>query len=168
MNHLQFVLLTFGDGAVGVMQLMRYPNLPPSATLLGFDHDTGERSMSDEVIVDEIQRTFAQDVASWRRIEPRDLPTDRTFRGAWRDSGQHIYHDMPTCRELHRNRLRAARAPLLQQLDVEYQRALEDNNVKYRNQVVAKKKKLRDATDDPRIVSASTPEELKAIWPLTE
>ena len=168
-NHLQFVVLTHNDGTIGIMQLMREPLLPENSSLFGYDHTSGSRDMSDEVIQFDIDRSaFDKPVVSWRRIHFQDLPTDGAFRAAWRDSGQHIYHDMPTCRQIHIERIRKARAPKLQALDVEYQRALEDNNVGYRNKVVAKKRKLRDATEDPRIEASTSIEELKAVWPLEE
>jgi len=71
--------------------------------------------------------------------------------------------NMDKAKEIHKDRMREARAPLLAKLDVEYQRALEANSTT--SDIVDKKNLLRDVTKDPRIASASTPEELKAIWP---
>jgi hypothetical protein len=170
MHQLQFISLTFNDGTIAIMQFVLNPRLPDGAELPGYDPKTGTRVASDEAITHEIERSAFPDgkhVVKWRRIKPQDVPQDRSFRNAWRDSGQHIYHDMPSCREIHKQSIRARRAPLLQQLDVEYQRALEENNVGYRNQVIAKKRKLRDATDDSRIEAAVSPDELKLIDPLS-
>jgi len=50
-------------------------------------------------------------------------------------------------------------------LDVEYMRADEAGNVAKKLAVAKKKQELRDVTADPRIESAKTPEELKAVWP---
>ncbi len=71
--------------------------------------------------------------------------------------------DMNKARAIHRDRMRAARAPKLTALDVAFQRALEtgsDTSI-----IVAQKQALRDVTSDPAIEAAQTPEELKAIWP---
>lgn len=130
---------------------------------------SGSVEFEREPTKENVEAEFAKagfKVVSWRLINEADIPQDRTFREAWRDSGKHVYHDMPTCREIHKQRIRKARAPLLAELDIEYQRALENNNVGLRNKVVAQKNKLRDATKDPRIDSAATPEELKTIRPL--
>ncbi len=172
MNHLQFVALTYNDGSVGVMQILRKPRVAAGVELPGLDPETGERAMTDEVIQYEVDRSVMlnKTVISWRRIEPEQLPTDRTFRAAWRDSGEHIYHDMPTCREVHRDNIRRRRAPMLAQLDIEAARVLETwpAGSSRHGQVIAKKNKLRNATDDPRIEAAASPEELKAIDPLSD
>jgi hypothetical protein len=74
-----------------------------------------------------------------------------------------IHINMDKAREIHKDRMREARAPLLVKLDVEYQRALETNSITL--DIVAKKNLLRDVTKDTQIALASTPEELKAVWP---
>ena len=84
------------------------------------------------------------------------VPSDRTFRNAWKAGSGCVDHDMGKCRELHRDRLRVARAPKLAALDIQQLRGID---------VEAQKQELRDVTSDPRIESAKTPEELKAVWP---
>src|SRR5688572_16429081 len=62
---------------------------------------------------------------SWR-VVPNDYvndQTDRTFRNAWKDGPRKPDVDMPKAREIVRHRLREARAPLLDALDIAYQRA---------------------------------------------
>src|SRR3989304_5450627 len=51
-------------------------------------------------------------VVSWRFVEESEVPTDRTYRNAWRGTGR-MGHDMAHARELHRNLLREARGPRL-------------------------------------------------------
>lgn len=97
------------------------------------------------------------------RIDPANVPADRTFRGAWVFSGNGIDHDMAKARAIHRDRMRAARAPLLAALDVEYQRADERGDAKAKADIAARKQTLRDAPADPRIEAANTIDELKAI-----
>lgn len=97
--------------------------------------------------------------------EAEKVPTDRTFRNAWTVSGNTITHDMGKSREIHRNKMREARKPKMESLDIEYQRADETGNIQLKLEIAAKKQALRDVTSDPRIEIVSTPEELKAVWP---
>ena len=72
---------------------------------------------------------------------------------------------MPKARELHKEYLRALRAPKLAELDVEYQIADETENRVKKQEIAGKKLALRDVTDDPAIEASKTPEELKAVIP---
>ena len=56
-----------------------------------------------------------------RWIDATEILADRYFRDAWEDNGD-IKVNMPKARELHKERLRALRAPKLTALDVEYQK----------------------------------------------
>lgn len=109
--------------------------------------------------------TRQSQVDSWREVEFSDFPTDRVFREAWRDTGKAVEVDMPIAREIHRGRLREARAPKLAALDVEYMRADEIGDVAKKKEIAARKQALRDVTVYPGIEKAQTPDELKAIWP---
>ena len=70
--------------------------------------------------------------------------------------------DMARAREIHKTKIRDARTPLLAELDVQFQRALETGAST--TDIVAKKQALRDAPADDLIISASTEAELKAQW----
>jgi hypothetical protein len=89
--------------------------------------------------------------------------TDRTFRDAWRKSGLAFSVDMPTARNIWRDKMRAARAPLLADLDVQLMQALERGQPTA--SIAAKKQMLRDVPADPKIEAAKTPAELQAVWP---
>ena len=71
--------------------------------------------------------------------------------------------NMAKARNIHREKMRAARTPLLAALDIAFQRALEQNA--NTATIVAQKQALRDVTSDPAIEAAQTVEELKAVWP---
>lgn len=103
-------------------------------------------------------------VKSWRVIRAEEIPADRTYRNAMTDTGKVIVHDMPKAREIHRQRMRRVREPLLAQLDIEYQRA-DENGGNGKGSIAALKQALRDVTDHPGIEAARTIEELKAVWP---
>lgn len=92
-----------------------------------------------------------------------DLPADDTFRGAfvWVEAGR-IDIDMQRARAIAQDRVREVRAPKLAALDVEFMRAVESGDSAKQAQVAAQKQRLRDATADPRLLSASSPEALKA------
>ena len=112
-------------------------------------------------------------------VDASKIPSDRYFRNAWVCPNGKIEHDMTKCREIHKDRLRALRAPKLEDLDVEYQRADEreiachdindQDSVRQartdKREITAQKQTLRDVTKDPRIVAATTPDELKAAIP---
>lgn len=76
--------------------------------------------------------------------------------------------DLNKAKEIHKNNLRAARKPILEKLDIQFQRALETGaDIK---DIVEQKQALRDITDivTEAEVSGTTVDEvtteLKAIW----
>ena len=70
--------------------------------------------------------------------------------------------NMTKARELHKDRIRAARTPLLTKLDVDFQKALETSA--YTTSIVSQKQALRDAPADSGIASAANANALKAQW----
>ena len=70
--------------------------------------------------------------------------------------------NMAKAKEIHKTNIRLAREPKLQELDIEFQKALETSADT--SAIVAKKQALRDAPADSGIASASTADELKAQW----
>jgi hypothetical protein len=89
------------------------------------------------------------------------VPADRVFRGAWQFNGAAVEIDMTKARDIHRDNLRAERAPKLAALDVAYMKALEQGHVT--TTIAAEKQALRDVTADARIAGAATPDALKAL-----
>lgn len=87
--------------------------------------------------------------ADWETVgKDVELPADREFRNAWGwlTADPKVDIDPVKAVELTKNRLRTERAPLLEKLDVEFQRAVEANDEGYKAEVVAKKNTLRDIT----------------------
>jgi hypothetical protein len=70
--------------------------------------------------------------------------------------------NMTKSRDIHREKVRQARNPLLASKDVEFQRALETGADTAA--IVAAKQALRDAPASAAIEAATTPDELKASW----
>ena len=112
-----------------------------------------------------LERIRAKDVPgdalNARVVDWADVPQDRTFRNAWLVD---LTVDMTKAREIHRDRLRAMRVPLLQALDTEYLRADERADLIAKQTIAAKKQALREVTADPAIDSAKSPDELKRMW----
>lgn len=120
-----------------------------------------------DVATEVAKKSDGSKIASWRHMPNSVIPTDMTFRDAWADETPEltIDIDMNKAREIHKNKIREARAPLLAALDVEYQRADEAGDTAAKKAVAAKKQALRDTTKDARLASATTPDRLKAVWP---
>ena len=74
--------------------------------------------------------------------------------------------NMDKAREIKKDQIREARKPMLEALDVAYMRAVEAGDTTQQAQIAAEKQTLRDATADPAIAAATTPEELAAVDPL--
>ena len=73
--------------------------------------------------------------------------------------------DLSKAKDIHRDRVRAARKPLLEAKDLEFQRAQETNADT--TAIVAAKQALRDAPAAAAIDAATNAEELKAAWDTT-
>lgn len=107
-----------------------------------------------------LEEIAAKDVPqglAWQIVEDADIPTDRTFRNAWTLQDGRLGHDLMKCMDLTKDRLRAARKPLLEAQDVLFQRALETGADT--TAIVAEKQRLRDVTK--LVTPALTIEELK-------
>lgn len=65
-------------------------------------------------------------------------------------------------RDIHRDLIRGARVPLFRQLDVDFQRALEQGSDT--SAIVAQKNLLRDAPQNPAIDQALDVDQLKQSW----
>lgn len=134
------------------------PDAIPGHTIVFADYETQIKAKLADV-------TKAR-IVGHRKGKKEDLPTDYTFRLAWRDTGQKIGIDMPQARNIWRDRMREVRADKLAALDADYLRADESGDVQAKRTIAAKKQALRDVTAHPDIEAAATPEELKKVWPL--
>lgn len=94
-----------------------------------------------------------------------EVPAERMFRNAWAadETLGVIYVDMEKAKAVWRDKIRAARQAEFARLDADFMRALETGADT--SAIVAKKQALRDATADPAIDAAQTPEQLKLVQP---
>lgn len=86
---------------------------------------------------------------------------DAYFNGFVYEDGEAV-PDIAACKEIHLDKFRAARAPKLQKLDVDYMKAIEVEDHVAASSIAVKKQELRDITKIP------LPDDLagiKATWP---
>ena len=142
---------------------MKYAILKQDGSISLIDKGNADADINKEV--EKHKANWTSPVVSITEVDTADIPADRSYRNGWTVSAGKIIHDMEKCRELHKNKMRTARAPKLAALDVEYQRADEIGDVQLKKDIAAKKKVLRDITSIPDIDAAQTVEELKKVWP---
>ena len=76
--------------------------------------------------------------------------------------------NMDKAREIKKDMIRAERKPKLEELDVQFMRAVESGDTEAQATIAAQKQALRDAPADSRIDAATTPDELKLVDPVGE
>lgn len=120
----------------------------------------------EDVAVKQAFEKLPPDAINPEIVDDSVVPKDRTFRNAWKAEAGGIVHDMQKCREIHRNYLRELRGPKMKDLDIAFMRAIETGaSASDVRAIVAKKQALRDVTNDAGLLSAETPEALKAVMP---
>lgn len=123
--------------------------------------------MSDDApdYVDPTPSIYIQIGVTEYDAEDYSVPAERTFRDAWEVSGDAISVNMDIAKDLWRDKVRRARKPLLEALDADFMRALETGAST--TQIATDKQSLRDAPAHADIASATTPDELKAVQPIS-
>ena len=145
------IIYTRLDGGLSVV----HPVLNTRGEVPGFTEADAEARAWAKLPANAINPRWADDT---------EVPSDRTFRNAWEDSGV-VSVNMTKARELHRTRLRELRKPRMESLDVAFMRALEIGDEVAKAAIILQKQVLRDVTADPAIETARTPEELKTVLP---
>ena len=67
-------------------------------------------------------------------------------------------------KELQKERFRQVRKPLLEALDIDYQRADEAGDASKKTEIATKKQALRDVTSSTALNDASSAAEVRAVW----
>lgn len=67
-------------------------------------------------------------------------------------------------KELQKERFRQVRKPLLEALDIDYQRADEAGDASKKTEIATKKQALRDVTNSTALNDASSAAEVRAVW----
>jgi hypothetical protein len=115
----------------------------------------------DKRAADALGATYTQ--LPFTIVDEAAIPTDRTYRNAWKRNGAAVDHDMPKARNIHRDKIREARKAVLADLDGQWMRAKGRGDDAAAAVVEAKREAWRNATTDPAIGAAADVTALKAI-----
>ena len=111
-----------------------------------------------------------KEVAECCECDAADIPDDRTFRDAWEMdmdaadstySGKRVRLNKAKGVEIAKQKIREVRNKKLKDMDVKAIIADEKGDKAKKAEVITKKQKLRDATDDPRLTLADNEVDLK-------
>ena len=141
--------LTMPDGTVQIMYLVDGADL--------------EEALGKHCAISKKGTPINPRPVSWRQIALTEIPQERRYRNAWRDTGATIEHDMGHAREIHMDHIRKARNRAIVELDVPFMRALEKGDMKEQRDIGARKQALRDLPQTFDLSSARTVDELP--WP---
>lgn len=154
------IIINNGDGTCGI--LVPSPEwVAREKFRIPFVDDNGQVIHDDvrlDVVMSKLQFKDVPEGLASRITDVVNVPTDRTFRGAWTDDipGEQIDIDMPRARSIHMDKIRVARDKKLEELDIE---TLKGVGVQTEKQV------LRDIPQTFDISTALTPGDLKVLWP---
>jgi hypothetical protein len=98
-------------------------------------------------------------------IDASELPQDRYFRNSWKLSGGKAVVDMDSARTFHMNKIREIRNSQLSDLDRDWMKASGQKKQKDADDIEVKRQLLRDLPQNFDLTKATTPEELKTLWP---
>ena len=177
MNTAVQIAVVMEDGTISILTFMttsRSPTLPVGAVWLDDNSGLWRRDPTPEAVNAELAKAFPMfntlgirknQAVSWSLVDPLEVPQDRTYRNAWRHDGKVFSHDMEHAKEIHLEHIRNARTEALTELDKAWMRAVGQKETVAADVVEAQRQVLRDA---PAIdlSSATTPEELKLLWPV--
>lgn len=98
-----------------------------------------------ELPIDEVMAKDVPTGCGAKIVNLDDLPNEhRDFYSAWEMQNGEVIVNLEKAKEITKERLRYQRVPLLEKLDVQFQRAMESNADT--QAIVAEKNKLRDIT----------------------
>ena len=100
----------------------------------------------------------AQDVID---ISDNDFLEARVFSTKY----PYVEVDLTKAKDIWRDKLRKARKPILEQLDVEFMKALESSDSSTIKEIKEKKQELRDITQHSTLKSAKSLDKIKSFWP---
>ena len=141
------IIYTNSDGTVSIVQ----------PVLTEINPNTGKPFTIEEIAEKDIEKGISYEI-----VDDSAIPTDRSFRDAWKQNDKTIETDIDKAKEIHKTNIREARTSKLQELDIEFQKAQETSADT--SDIVAKKQALRDAPAAAGISTAATETDLKAQW----
>ena len=140
------IIYTRIDGGISVVTPVRntYPRI---------------EELTDEEVEQRAWDKLPDDAINPKFVEETEIPSDRTFRNAWKVEDGSVAVDMGKAKDLTKDRLRNERKPLLEAQDVAFQRALETGASTA--SIVSEKQRLRDITK--QVDALTSLDELKAL-----
>lgn len=102
------------------------------------------------------QKSVPANATDIRIVEPTEIPSDREFRGAWRQRPEGVVVDLLAAREIQRQRIERVR--LEKAIELSRREMLGEN-------VAAEKAELRAINAQSLVDAAQDVDELKAAWP---
>ena len=139
---MQYIIYKQSDGRIGI--------LVPS--------DEYMKSHSiDELVKKDLNNT--SDYIVKDSIDDIDLE----YSDAYRLSNSIVSIDFNKFKEIHKDKWREARKPLLASLDIEFMKAVESADTDKQAEIATQKQALRDVTNTE--INGNTPEEIKSVWP---
>jgi len=104
-------------------------------------------------------KDIPKDAKDVKVVEDADIPKDRTFRDALRQSGETMSHDLKECKNIAHTHRRERRAYEFEPLDIKVTIPNEAVEAEAQRQSIRDKHEALQAEID----AASTPEDIKAI-----
>jgi hypothetical protein len=112
-------------------------------------------------VIEDIVHKIVPPNAPYKIVESLDV--DNTFFNAYEfDQSTGAIINMEKAKEIWKNIFRETRKPILENLDIEYMKALENNDTVKQQEIALKKQQLRDVT---AIELPDNLEDLKNTWP---
>lgn len=141
------IVINNGDGTCAVV--VPCPDMfDPNSKTRGLLASNGIVFNSDEEVLQFIINKDVPEGKEYRITDVSNLPQDRTFRNAWTDDNptETVDVDVEKAKEIKKDHLRELRKPLLEKLDIAYQRADESSDSDKKAEIAAQKQALRDVT----------------------
>ena len=172
-----YIVIQKDDGSTSVYAFViqgMSPTLPFGAAWLNDGSGQWMRPPTEANIMEEFSRAFPKldqlgvpipQPVSWKIVDVTDIPTDRTFRGAWVHDGEKFDHDMDKARQIHLTRIRHDRTEYLGKLDRDWNRAHGQGKTAEAQQIEDERQRMRDVPTTIPLDQATTVEELKGMWP---
>ena len=112
-------------------------------------------------VIEDIVHKIVPPNASYKIVESLDV--DNTFFNAYEfDQSSGAIINMEKAKEIWKNKFRETRKPILENLDIEYMKALENNDTVKQQEIASMKQQLRDVT---AVELPDNLEDLKNTWP---
>jgi len=149
------IMYTQADGSVAIIHGAPKENI---------ERDLGVK-LTEKEYKDRVRLTVPNDAINPREIDPKDIPDDREFRGAWVDKTIEpvVDIDLIKAKEIKLELIRQQRVKLFDKADGEFMRALETGAEAELIAAKEKKAMLRNLTEGLKALDVKDIAELKGV-----